>query len=737
MNEQAIPGPAPRQMALRYHAVAAAVATLLTLASHGATAQEAPDKTSASTEAAEGKAALATVTVIGTSLKTDVQLYPGSVSVVPQEALDRTGNPIEALASVPGVTTGGDSGRDTGQQFNIRGFGYQSEDRVIVLHDGVRRSAGMFSNHVSSFRADNDLIKHMEVVKGASSVQHGGGAIGGVVSMVTKSAHDFLPAGQALGGAAKLRYEDNNRREAYAAAAFAPHDKPFELLVYGKKGRVGALTMSRPFSTDAQGRPLDTVDNKEDMNVAFVEGVIKPSSEQRLALSLYDYRIDNKTTWQSLYHTNYSNTTGPVKGKLHQQDLVAKYRFTPVGNPWIDLSVSAYHANSSYDRGYAYVDKKGQSTQLAYDNQDKRDGLRASNESHFQTGSVAHRLVTGMDYERRAEDAIYMLNGARTDFGSMPNTYNDLGFYAHLESSMLDNRLKLQLGGRYDRFDRRVKANKGSYKGSNFSPRVGASFELFEGFNLLGNWSEAFRAPTPHETSPEGPLNPHYWYLPNPDLKAETIQETEVGASWTRRGLLTHHDALRSKLMYFNGRIKNMIRLAETRTGELSPQGSPYGVYQNVDRVNRHGVELQVDYQSAGTSLGVSFATLRQTNKATGQVTPQAFADKLALHGHFMPLHGLQLGANVTHWLKPRQNPETTRSGGQTYWYVRQNFTIVDAFAQWQPRPGSAGIFGRDMFVRLGVNNLFNASYLNARDVETTSRVGKGRNLYVQLETKF
>lgn len=42
---------------------------------------------------------------------------------------------MESLGAVTGINAGSDLGRNTGQQFNIRGFG--DDDRVIVLQNGV------------------------------------------------------------------------------------------------------------------------------------------------------------------------------------------------------------------------------------------------------------------------------------------------------------------------------------------------------------------------------------------------------------------------------------------------------------------------------------------------------------------------------------------------------------------------------------------------------------------------
>ncbi|MGP1579429.1 MAG: TonB-dependent receptor plug domain-containing protein [Wolinella sp.] len=102
------------------------------------------------------------------------------------QSLEKSPSLVDAISEIPGVSFGSDFGRQATQQFNIRGFGYGSEDRVIIAQDGVKRSTGLYSSMISTFRTDNDLLKRVEIVKGASSVLHGSGAIGGIVSMQTK-----------------------------------------------------------------------------------------------------------------------------------------------------------------------------------------------------------------------------------------------------------------------------------------------------------------------------------------------------------------------------------------------------------------------------------------------------------------------------------------------------------------------------------------------------------------------
>lgn len=689
---------------------------------------------------AEEKSAgiLPDVTVIGSSLATDLLVYPGSVTIINDEQLEKYNTPIEALAHTPGVAIGDDFGRGSGQQFNVRGFGYQSEDRVIILQDGVRRSATMFSNHISTFRSDNDLLKRIEVVKGASSSQYGGGAIGGVISMAMKEASDFIPTGQDSGVAAKLRYEHNNYREGYVAGAMAPVDKPYEFLVYGKKGKRGDITQSDVFGENAQGQGIKKSDNDENLRVFFLQGGIKPTPDQKISLSYYDYKQDQSSTWQTLWHPSFSTVSGPVIGTIKQQDWVAKYNWQPADNPWINVSGQLYHSKASFDRGYDYFDQRDQEeVRLDYANTDKRTGFRLSNEAHFETGAVAHRFITGLDYEKRNEDADYVLNDAKSDFGSMPNTYKDFGIYGNLESSFLGDRVVVLLGGRFDRFDRSVANKDSKYNNSNFSPRLGASWQVFNGFHLLGNYSEAFRAPTPHETSAQGALNPHYWYLPNPDLKAETVREKEFGFSYARANTLLESDSIATKFMFFDGKIKDMIALETVKRDELSPQGSPYATYGNVNRVKRHGFEWTLSYSLPKVTTNFGFSRVRQRDAKTGVNTPYTLADKLSVNLQVRPVHGLRLGLDVNHWLKPKHNPESRVIRGERLWYIDQAFTVVDFNGAWRPTPHANALIARELEFQFGIKNLFNARYASANNYTSSRTQGKGRNVYVGATSRF
>ena len=669
-------------------------------------------------------------TVIGTRFGIDVDKYPGSVSVLGQEDMDFSTDIIRALSKVPGFDTGNDMGRNMGQSFTIRGFGHGSESRVIVMQDGVRRSANLFSNQVSSFRMDTDLLKQVEVVRGASSISHGGGAIGGVIGSTTKDASDYVLPGRETGLQVKYRHDSNNSNQYSAAFAYAPESRPFELLAFAKVYDKGDIEWSETLHS-SNGTRYNSTDNDEHITTYFFKGGVRFNDENQLKLSYNELSNDFFSGWNSLYHYEFGADTGAVVGTLMQKDTVLSYT-SRGASPWLDLSISAYQSESYSEKGYEY------GIDLYYRNADERKGINAQNLMTFSTGNINHRLVIGMDYEHRQEDAIYILNGVQSDFNSMPNDWKDLGIFIQHESRYWNDRIALQLGGRYDQFDREVMGVEETYDNSRFSPRVGASFEVAEGFNLLANYSETFRAPTPHETSSAGPLNIHYWYQPNPNLKSETAKEVEGGFSWHGRGLLRDDDRFRVKAMYFTGRIEDMIELVIDHEGPLSPANSKYVRYENVGLARRNGVEVEASYDREHWGAFLTYEQLDQFDRKTHRKTPYAFADRARFGMSFTPFaDDFTLSFDVTHWFAPDQNPETVMSGGQLLYYVNKSFSQSNVQMRWRPFQSYVPFLDGSTEILFGINNVFEQKRLPASGVMTSTRVGEGRNIYVSLSKTF
>ncbi len=673
---------------------------------------------------------LDTISIMANRSETDVAKYAGQVSILNQNDLVKSPSIIEDLGSVPGVQLGNDFGRQVGQYFNIRGFGYQSEARVIIEQDGIKRSASLFSNQISSFRVDNDLLKRVEVVKGASSVLHGSGAIGGIVSMQTKGVNDFINSGSDYGVTIGHRQESNHMNSNRAAIALRPVEN-FGFVLYGKHADFGTMKMAK----DGKRTGIKYAINDERINTVFAKTEWAITDEHAIEASVFNYHENFISGWQSLYFSEPGAL--PTVGRLKQRDYSVMYKYTPLNNNWVNLSLQYYNARAQNHRIRSGILRR-QPLLIDYVNKDDRWGLRLKNESVFATGWLEHRLVTGVDYEHRKEDAIFLYNGEPSDFGSFPNFYKDLGIYAQ---DVFDvGKFEFTLGGRFDKFKRGVKLpGRSTSSESRFSPKFAVAYEVLDGVNLLAGYAETFRGPTPNETSPVGPLNPHYWYISNPQLKPELAKEYELGFSVDKQNLLGD-DELYFKATYYNGNIKDMIAI-QVKPGNppLDPDAPDrrYGMYENVDHAKRHGIEVESKYAINNLVFSLGYDHTKIYDKATKKILT-VYADKLTFGAlyKYQPW-GLSMGADVTHWFKPNNDEKEFVSQGVTYKNNDETFTIVNLKGKWEPRNFDSYLLNKGLKISFGINNLFNKEYIFPNGVKKTSRVGKGRNFYIDFEKTF
>ncbi|MFI3275175.1 TonB-dependent receptor domain-containing protein [Vibrio sp.] len=584
----------------------------------------------------------------------------------------------------------------------------------------VSRTSALYSNHISSFRTDTDLLKRVEAVKGSSSILYGSGAIGGVISMKLKEAHDYLDGDSTIGGMAGARYESNNMYSYRGAVAGKSENDKFDFLLYGKQAIYGDIKLA-----DGGTEASDTTGNDEVVQTAYINLGWNISDEQRLSFGFYNHDSDVETGWSSL---NNTDNTIPTVGVLSQTDINVNYSYTPFNNHLVDLEVSAYLSDSSYER--AYLD-------IEYDNEESRLGFNVKNVSAFSIGRFEHTVVSGFDYHQRKEDARYVNKDGGLDFNTMPNEYNDWGVY--IQDIVDIGKWEFTVGGRYDVFDRSVDNNPDAdFSGDAFSPRVALNYEVIDGLHLLGGYSIAFRAPSPHETGAEGPLNIHYWYLPNPELKPETSEEFEGGFSYVSHGLFSQRDRFTTKLMYFDANIEDMIALDTLPELGESSDGHMYATYTNIDNAKRKGFELTSTYDINNISLSASYEHLDLYDQDTKEkVTP--FADKLRIAAAYTFRDiGLTVGANVNHWFKPDQNPESIMWGTREYFYVDEAYTQANVSGVWRLNHTdlSLGVLN-NAILRFGVNNIFDDQYINAQNYTNTSRVGRGTNYYVDLDLRF
>lgn len=141
---------------------------------------------------------LPTVLVSGSRFANPLALAPIGATVITADDIRRAGatDVNQAIRKVGGVF--GRQSLDASPDFSLdlRGFGANSAQNMVVLVDGVRLSENELSNPVLS-TIPIDTVERIEIVRGGSSVLYGDGATGGVIQIVTRRGAALAAGAQA------------------------------------------------------------------------------------------------------------------------------------------------------------------------------------------------------------------------------------------------------------------------------------------------------------------------------------------------------------------------------------------------------------------------------------------------------------------------------------------------------------------------------------------------------------
>jgi iron complex outermembrane recepter protein len=140
------------------------------------------------------------VIVTASRFASDPSLFPIGATVITSADIRNAGidSVNEAIRKIGGVY-GRTSFYGT-QDFDLdlRGFGTNSSQNLVVMVDGVRMSENELSPALLS-SIPIDTVDHIEIMRGGSSVLYGEGATGGVIQIITKRAMQAGTHGSVFG----------------------------------------------------------------------------------------------------------------------------------------------------------------------------------------------------------------------------------------------------------------------------------------------------------------------------------------------------------------------------------------------------------------------------------------------------------------------------------------------------------------------------------------------------------
>ena len=541
---------------------------------------------SASAVAEETSYSLDEVVVSATRLNTQTIDTAASVTVIDEEEIEE--NMVKDIDDLfkytPGVNVQSNS-RQGVQSINIRGI---EGNRIKVIVDGVAQANQFDSGaeFVNSSRVDvdTDMIKAVEIVKGAASSLQGSDAIGGIVAFETKDPADILK-GRDFGGYAKLNYSSSDKTFSESVA------------IANKVGDLESLVAY----TRRDGEELDNFGQPDEQDSSANNLLVKLQYQLNAAhrIEFSGNYIRNKNNLSLDYLTSmvpYENASG--SDETEQYQLGIKHIWD-AETSFADRITWQLDWMSKVETGV--TDR----TRVSNGNVQKKDYLYSDEgiqfdaqfDKYFVTGGAEHNLIYGASF---SDKDIANTNKEFNSVGSdqvifyIPDAQETrYGLFAQDEITF--GNWIVTPGVRFDSFDTNpgdTSANPSlnaaseykDYSDSAVTGRLGTVYKLNEENRLFVQISQGFRAPDFQELY-YSYGNPMYGYVnkPNPDLEAEESISYEGG--WRYNTDLVSNEI---SLFYsdYDNFIDNQLVSGSFMTGDA--------VYQsiNINKATIKGVEL-------------------------------------------------------------------------------------------------------------------------------------------------
>ncbi|MBS1170448.1 MAG: outer rane hemin/siderophore receptor protein [Burkholderiaceae bacterium] len=489
----------------------------------------------------EADKALTPVVVTASRFANDPALAPIGAAVISAGEIRGAGidNVNEAVRKLGGVYGRQSSYGTQDYELDLRGFGTNSSQNMVVLVDGIRLSENELTAPLLS-SIPIDTVERIEIIRGGSSVLYGDGATGGVIHIITKR-------GTTTGtrGSASLEIGSFNHREA----------------------RASVMTGWEGVALDASASKMKS-DNYRDNNAVTLEnfsgGAQWTSKEGRAGVRVDVSRQDSRlpgalTLAQFNANPRQANTpndyasldtnrfTAFVERRLGEWDAAA------------ELSHRERKASAFYDMG-SYG-----TSMVKYDTKQTQFSPRLRKLS--TSGGVTNEFVAGLDFTHwnRVTDSA----SSKADA-----TQNSRAVY--LRDEVKWGNARIAAGVRHENFDKDsvdpVPYTKATYskKQSLNAWELQGSYALAPQATVFAKAGRSYRVANVDENALTA--------LANEPLKPQTSNDLELGATFGDK-------AKKLTVRLFQHRLHDEIF--------YDPTVGYYGANVNLDPTRRRGIEIE------------------------------------------------------------------------------------------------------------------------------------------------
>lgn len=658
---------------------------------------------------------------------------------------------------------------------NIRGL---DGARVLTTVDGIRQPFLIDTriNRAGANAFDFDSLSSLDLLRGGSGAATlGGGALGGALAVRTLNPEDIIRNGRSYGALAKTGYDSTDRAWFGSAAVAARMGNTSVLLQGGfrdgheidSKGNLKTIGATR------------TAPNPAEFNqYSFLGKIYQQVGEaHRFGLTAEFFKRADRIQTRN----NTVSLTGNFRPGAYQQGedvernrISLTYDYRQPGGFLDEAHATLYWQRlkrNDLTNAWRYTSIIGP---YARDNENEENayGFNGYGVKNFQTGPASHRLTFGTELRMSSLEqyssgvdncparpasgvftgALATCNNLHTNQADQPKIDGRLvGLYVHDEIGLLDNRLRVTPGVRFDWYEEKPQATPAytlggsrpvglppSSSDSGWSPRIRLEYDILKNapfvkdVTLFAQWAKTFRAPTADELYGRfgGPAT--YLRTGNPQLRPEIGNGIDVGLRFGDK-------QLGGSITYFHTNYRNFIEAYQVQAagvGGLYLQGGIQG-YQNVRRAEIQGVEINGQYAFAPNWLvRGSFAYTRGQNKDN-----ETFLNSIPpVQGIVAVAYGTdRWGAEVSAKMAgKRDDVSTNPTSPPTTGFKAPGYAIFNATAWWRPLPEVA-----DLELQVGVYNIFDRKYFDAVNVPLSRPQGRdyysepGRTVKATLKYQF
>jgi TonB-dependent siderophore receptor len=493
-----------------------------------------------------------------------------TIDVINEKEMERVKyrNAGEILQRVPGVFTSNFGGEE--ELTSIRVPTHFTNPYTLVLIDG--KPSRTYGSGGVNFREINSLnIERIEVVKGPASALYGSNAIGGVINLITKKP-SAQPQVNVWGEAGEY---DEYRGGVYGSGTSNLFSYNFDLNMKDRDGwREHSESEKKSASVKLQYLPTDI------SLVTFTFDYVDFDNNTAGSLEQVDYDAD----WQQSYHT-FSN----VIMKKYAPSLAYS---TDIGDGEFSTTLGYRNIDHTVFPGYSFrritrPPNVGKYSSTYSDITGDDIDLQFLYSKGFER--LKSKIVTGIDFQKADHETdIFNLVVTRDPVTKKYTSFTEAGIkdsyditteaaapYLQLDGFLAKN-FKVQAGGRYDwaKYDVTDKldglAGEGGEKTfSQFSPKIGTTYDVKPNINLYANYGQGFVVPTSSQlfTSRNA----------NQDLSAEKADNIEIGMRSTLLNnrmsfdIALYHMIIKDKIVDL--KIDNRGGRKNFNAGETKQQG--------------------------------------------------------------------------------------------------------------------------------------------------------------------